>query len=65
MNAGTFFAYLQLPIHNGEILGPLGPILVCITAFAPITLMITGVIHWLKKRRSRKLHDLKLCGAFR
>lgn len=55
-NAGNAFINIQLPLHNGEILGEPGRILVLIAGFAPLLLMITGVIHWLKKKRpSRSL----------
>ena len=49
--AGNTFINLQLPLHNGEILGEIGRVLVVIVGFAPLVLMITGVIHWLKKKR--------------
>ena len=49
--AGNAFINLQLPLHNGEILGEVGRVLVVIVGFAPLILMITGVIHWLKKKR--------------
>lgn len=49
--AGNAFINIQLPLHNGEILGEVGRILVAIAGFAPLILMVTGVIHWLKKKR--------------
>ncbi len=49
--AGNTFINLQLPLHNGEILGEIGRVLVVIVGFAPLVLMLTGVIHWLKKKR--------------
>ena len=49
--AGNAFINLQLPLHNGEILGEVGRVLVVIVGVAPLILMITGVIHWLKKKR--------------
>ena len=58
--AGNAFINLQLPLHNGEILGQAGRILVLITGFAPLFLMITGVIHWLKKRKANKIHIARL-----
>ncbi len=59
-NAGTAFTNLQLPLHNGEILGTPGRIMVLITGFAPVLLMITGVIHWLKKRKAKRIHNARL-----
>lgn len=55
-NAGTSFINLQLPLHNGEVLGDLGRILVLLVGLAPLVLTVTGTIHWLKKRRSKRLH---------
>jgi uncharacterized iron-regulated membrane protein len=59
-NAGTAFVNLQLPLHNGEILGTTGRIMVLITGFAPLLLMVTGVIQWLKKRKAKQFHDARL-----
>ncbi len=59
LSAGNAFLNIQLPLHNGEILGEPGRILVLIAGFAPLLLMITGVTHWLKKRRSKRLHDAR------
>ncbi|OHX36378.1 hypothetical protein BJL95_11485 [Methylomonas sp. LWB] len=55
-NPGTAFINLQLPLHNGEILGEIGRVLVLIAGLAPLILTVTGTIHWLKKRRSKRLH---------
>ena len=59
-NAGNAFINLQLPLHNGEILGTPGRLMVLITGLAPLLLMITGVIHWLKKRKAKKIHNHRL-----
>lgn len=59
-NAGTAFVNLQLPLHNGEILGTTGHIMVLITGFAPLLLMVTGIIQWLKKRKAKRIHDARL-----
>ncbi len=59
-NAGDAFINLQLPLHNGEILGTFGRILVIIVGFAPLILMVTGIIHWLKKRKAKQLHHARL-----
>ncbi len=53
-NAGNVFVNLQLPLHNGEILGQTGRIMVLIIGFAPLLLMVTGVIQWLKKRKAKR-----------
>ena len=58
--AGDAFINLQLPLHNGEILGQPGQILVLIVGFAPLIMLITGVIVWLNKRRAKKFERLKL-----
>jgi uncharacterized iron-regulated membrane protein len=60
LSAGNAFLNIQLPLHNGEILGEPGRVLVLIAGFAPLLLMITGVTHWLKKRRSKRLHDARI-----
>ncbi len=59
-SAGNAFINLQLPLHNGEILGTPGRIMVLITGLAPLLLMITGVIHWLKKRKAKHIHNVRL-----
>jgi uncharacterized iron-regulated membrane protein len=63
LNAGDAFINLQLPLHNGEILGTPGRILVIIVGFAPLLLMITGLIHWWKKRQAKKVHVARLRSA--
>jgi uncharacterized iron-regulated membrane protein len=60
LNAGDSFINLQLPLHNGEIIGTTGRILVLITGIAPLLLMVTGVIHWLKKRKAKQVHKTRL-----
>lgn len=52
--AGETFLNLLWPLHNGEALGLAGRILVCATGFVPLVLYVTGLIHWLKKRRARR-----------
>lgn len=59
-SAGDSFINLQLPLHNGEILGTPGRILYIIAGFAPLLLMVTGIIHWLKKRQAKRRHDARL-----
>lgn len=62
-NAGTTFANLQLPLHNGQILGEFGRVLVAICGIAPLLLTVTGTLHWLKKRRSKRLHQQRALHA--
>lgn len=58
--AGNAFVNLQLPLHNGEILGTPGRLMVLVTGFAPLLLLITGIIHWLKKRKAKRIHNARL-----
>jgi len=60
LDAGDAFINLQLPLHNGEILGDAGQIVVLIAGFSPLLLFITGVIVWLNKRRAKKVERLRL-----
>jgi len=41
------------PVHNGEASGLPGRILVCLTGLVLPTLYVTGLLHWLKKRRTQ------------
>ncbi|NOT13813.1 MAG: PepSY domain-containing protein [Methylococcaceae bacterium] len=50
---GETFLNLMWPLHNGEALGLIGRILVCITGFIPLILYITGIVRWLQKRSIR------------
>lgn len=43
------------PLHNGEVFGMIGRILVFIAGFLPLILFVTGLIRWLQKRRARRL----------
>ena len=54
----TFMNWLH-PLHNGEIAGMSGRILIFISGFIPAILYVTGVIRWLQKRRAKRLHILK------
>lgn len=58
--AGNAFINLQLPLHNGEILGTPGRLMVLVTGFAPLLLLVTGIIHWLKKRKAKRIHNARL-----
>lgn len=54
----TFMNWLH-PLHNGEIAGMTGRIVVFISGFVPAILYVTGIIRWLQKRRAKRLHQLK------
>jgi|TARA_R110000851_G_scaffold164935_1_gene309350 uncharacterized iron-regulated membrane protein len=43
------------PLHNGEVFGMTGRILVFIAGLLPLILFVTGLIRWLQKRRARRL----------
>ncbi|MEF3076896.1 PepSY-associated TM helix domain-containing protein [Methylobacter sp. Wu1] len=54
--AGDIFLNLMFILHNGEALGLPGRILVCLTGLILPTLYVTGLLHWLRKRRTRNGH---------
>ena len=60
LSPGNAFINLQLPLHNGEILGAAGRIMVLIAGFAPLLLMITGTILWLRKRSNKRQHAARV-----
>ncbi|MGR9013798.1 MAG: PepSY-associated TM helix domain-containing protein [Gammaproteobacteria bacterium] len=51
----TFINWLH-PLHNGEIAGMTGRLLVFASGFIPAILYVTGLIRWRQKRRARRLH---------
>ncbi|MDQ3196937.1 MAG: PepSY domain-containing protein [Pseudomonadota bacterium] len=51
-SAGDVFAQLQFPLHSGRIAGLTGRIIIGLAGLATAMLAITGVIIWLKRRRS-------------
>lgn len=53
--AGETFFNLMWPLHNGQAFGLPGRILWCLVGFVPLTLYLTGIILWLRKRRARQL----------
>lgn len=59
-HAGDTFMNWLHPLHNGEIAGMTGRILVFISGFVPVILYVTGIIRWLQKRRAKRLHQLKI-----
>lgn len=54
----TFINWLH-PLHNGEIGGMTGRLLVFVSGFIPAILYVTGIIRWLQKRRAQRLHKAK------
>lgn len=56
-SAGDIFMQAQFPLHSGRILGMAGRILVSLLGLAVAMLSLTGVIIWLRKRRSRVLGE--------
>lgn len=59
-SAGETFLNVQFPLHNGEALHLPGRILICIVGLIPLMLYITGVLHWLQKRRTGKRNKMPL-----
>ncbi|MEY3761200.1 MAG: hypothetical protein RIR39_2691 [Pseudomonadota bacterium] len=54
----TFMSWLH-PLHNGEIAGMPGRLLIFISGFIPTILYVTGILRWLQKRQAQRLHKLK------
>lgn len=52
-SAGDIFMQAQFPLHSGRILGLPGRILVSLLGLAVAMLSLTGVVIWVRKRRSR------------
>jgi len=50
--ADTFLAWLR-PLHTGEALGIGGRVVVCIVGLVPPLLVTTGILMWLRQRRTR------------
>lgn len=63
MTAGDVFLEWQFPLHNGEILGLAGRVLVFITGFTPLLLYVTGIKMWLRRRRSNARAPLRAAGG--
>lgn len=53
--AGDLYLQAQFPIHSGRILGLGGRILVSLLGLAVATLSATGILLWVRKRRSARL----------
>ena len=54
-SGGDVLMHWLHPLHNGEVFGMTGRILVFIAGFLPLILFVTGLIRWLQKRRARRL----------
>lgn len=50
---GDILMHWLHPLHNGEVFGLTGRIIVFIAGFLPLILFVTGLIRWLQKRRAR------------
>jgi uncharacterized iron-regulated membrane protein len=48
---GQRFVNAIRPLHNGSLLGATGRIMAFLAGFLPLALYLTGIIHWLHKRR--------------
>jgi len=53
-SSGDVLMHWLHPLHNGEVFGMTGRILVFIAGFLPLILFITGIIRWSQKRRARR-----------
>lgn len=63
--AADRFMDLQLPLHSGRIAGTAGRTLVAASGIAVVVLSVTGVLIWLRKRRSgayRTVHASRAAG---
>lgn len=52
-SGGDVFLAWQFPLHNGEVFGLVGRILVFFSGFLPLVLYVTGLRMWLKRRRGK------------
>lgn len=57
---GDMFMQAMFPLHSGRIFGLPGRILVSLLGLAIAVLCVTGVVIWIKKRRSRLLQERKI-----
>jgi len=56
---GDIFMQAMFPLHSGRIIGLPGRILVSLLGLAIAILCVTGVVIWIKKRRSRLPQEKK------
>ena len=55
--AGDTFLAWQFPLHSGRAFGLTGRILICVTGLVVTMLSVTGLVIWLKKRRTRQVRS--------
>lgn len=53
--AADIFVQLQFPLHSGRILGLPGRIMMSLLGLLVVMLSVTGIVIWIRKRRSRML----------
>lgn len=53
LGASDRFLALQLPLHDGEILGNAGRVLVCVAGLVICGLYVTGLYLWWRRRKTR------------
>jgi uncharacterized iron-regulated membrane protein len=52
--SGDRFLVMQRVLHSGDVLGPIGRILIFITGLLPALFVVTGTLMWLRTRRQRR-----------
>jgi uncharacterized iron-regulated membrane protein len=52
----TVFDWL-LPLHNGQVIGLPGRVLIALGGVLPLLMAVTGTVIWLRKRRGRRAAD--------
>lgn len=63
--AADIFVQLQFPLHSGRILGLPGRILMSLMGLIVVVLSVTGIVIWVRKRRSRMHSTLRDKASFR
>jgi uncharacterized iron-regulated membrane protein len=58
--AADIFVQLQFPLHSGRILGFFGRVAMSLMGLMVAMLSVTGIVIWMRKRRSRMYADLRL-----
>lgn len=59
-SVGDVFMQLQLPLHSGRILGTPGRVLMSFMGVFVAALSVTGLVIWVRKRRARRVRQLRL-----
>ncbi|WP_341865782.1 PepSY-associated TM helix domain-containing protein [Achromobacter insolitus] len=49
----------QLPLHSGRLLGTPGRVLMSLMGLAVAALSVTGLVIWVRKRRARRVNQLR------